>query len=45
MVVVLVEMRGGDGGGGDGIDGDGGIVVVVRMVTTVLRVAFVIRNN
>ena len=27
-----------------GIGGDGGIVVVVRMVTTVLRVAVVIRN-
>ena len=27
-----------------GIGGDGGIVVVVRMVTTVLRVAVVIKN-
>ena len=28
-----------------GIGGDGGIVVVVRVVTTILRVAVFIRNN
>ena len=38
---------GGDGGGWwlFGIGGDGGTVVGVRMVTTALRVAVVIRNN